>query len=159
MVPVAVGSNFSVPVVANRLQPASFSLAPALQSRVSGEKTAEKYSLAFKNEDGIIPITIKTDRTSAWHLYILRLNLEALTIDRNKFIIGMKERGIGTSVHFKPIYRFTDYKNSGYTAADYPESEWVYERTLSLPIYPDLSDKETDYVIENVLDIIKNNRR
>ncbi len=127
--------------------------------RQEREKVAAKYNSAFKSEEGIVPYVVKEDRTTAWHLYPLRLNIEALKINRNQFINEMNERGIGTSVHFKPIYRFTYYKNLGYQSAHYPESEWVYERSLSIPIFPGMSDKEIEFVINNTLDIIDKNKR
>ncbi len=123
------------------------------------ERIAERYNSAFNTEEGIVPYVVKEDRTTAWHLYPLRLDMEALTINRNQFINEMNARGIGTSVHFKPIYRFTYYKNLGYQSAHYPESEWVYERSLSIPIFPGMSDEEIDYVIGNTLDIIRKNKR
>ncbi len=123
------------------------------------EKIACRYNEAFNGREGIIPYVIKDDRTTAWHLYPLRLDTEFLAIGRNEFINKMKKRGIGVSVHFKPVYRFTYYKNLGYSSIDYPESEWVYERSLSIPIFPGMKDSEVDYVIENTLDLIEKNMR
>lgn len=120
---------------------------------------ADKYNRAFSNEEGIILYKIKGDRTTSWHLYPLKLNINILKISRDEFIEEMKKRGISVSVHFIPLYRFSYYKKMGFNAADYPESEWVFNRTVSLPIYPGMSEKETDYVIDNVLDIIRKNRR
>ena len=71
----------------------------------------------------------------------------------------LAERGIKTSVHFIPLHRFTYYKGLGYSSDDYPVSEWIFERVLSLPIYPGMSDEETDYVIDQIYDIIKLNKR
>lgn len=120
---------------------------------------ARLYNNAFKNMDSIILYRVKEDRETAWQLYPLKLKLETLKIDRNQFIQEMKNRGIGTSVHFIPLYRFTYYKKLGFNALDYPESEWVYNRVVSLPIFPDMKENEIDYVIENTLDILKKNRR
>ena len=71
----------------------------------------------------------------------------------------MRERGIGLSVHFIPLYEFTYYKKLGYDGRDCPNSGRVFERTVSLPIFPGMTDAEIDYVIENVLDLLKANRR
>jgi len=121
---------------------------------------AERYNEVFKDYKELILYKVKEDRTSSWHLYPLKLNLEALKIDRNGFIGELKKRGIGTSVHFIPLYRFTYYKERfGYTPQEFPNSEWVFERVLSLPIYPGMSEEEIDYVIENVVDIVKTYKR
>ena len=71
----------------------------------------------------------------------------------------MKQRGISCSVHFIPVYRFSYYKALGYKPEDFPASEWVFERTFSLPIYPGMNRKEIDYVIANVLDIVRKYNR
>jgi len=66
---------------------------------------AERYTEAFKDSELIISPSVKPDRVSAWHLYVIKLNIETLTIDRGEFIEKLKEIGIGTSVHFIPLYR------------------------------------------------------
>jgi len=117
---------------------------------------AERYSEAFKETEAVITPYIKPDRVSSWHLYVIKLNLEALTISRNRFIEELSQRGINTSVHFIPLHRHPFYKMSfGYNVEDFPNAEWVYKRSISLPIYPGMTDAEIDYVIENVMDICK----
>ena len=124
------------------------------------EKIAQKYADAFAGNETLIPYVVKDDRRSSWHLYPLKLNLESLKITRNEFIRMMHERGVNTSVHFKPIYRFTYYNDKyGYNPADFPVSEWVFEREVSLPIFPGMTDDEVNYVIETVLDIVNAARR
>jgi perosamine synthetase len=123
------------------------------------EIIARRYNEAFQNTEALILYKIKDNRYTSWYLYPLKINLESLSIDRNRFVNEMKLRGISASVHFIPLYRFTYYKNLGYKIKDYPESEWVFERTISLPIYPGMSAKEIDYVIDNVLDILEKYKR
>ncbi|MCP4137372.1 MAG: DegT/DnrJ/EryC1/StrS family aminotransferase [bacterium] len=120
---------------------------------------AKRYNRAFSGKESLILYRVKEDRETSWHLYPLKLNLEALTINRDEFIEELKARNIETSVHFIPLYRFSYYKSLGFRAEDYPESEWVFNRIISLPIYPGMTAQETDYVIENVLEILKKNRR
>ena len=64
-----------------------------------------------------------------------------------------------TSVHFIPLYRFTYYKGLGYKAEDYPSSEWVFARTISLPLFPGMTEAETDYVIETVNSLCREHAR
>jgi perosamine synthetase len=123
-------------------------------------KIAERYIASFSEIDEIELPIIKADRTTSWHLFPILLKLEALTIDRKRFIELLKERGIGVSVHFIPLYRHPFYKkNFSFDARDFPNSEWFYEREVSLPIYPSLSDKEQEFVIESILDICKKWKR
>lgn len=124
------------------------------------KKIAEKYNEEFSKLDTFITYKIKSDRVTSWHLYPLRLNLEALKISRDQFIEELKNRGVSTSVHFIPLYRFSYYQNRfGYKFSDFPNSEWIYGREISLPIYPGMTQKEVDYVIEQVIDIAKSNLR
>ncbi len=127
---------------------------------VRRKEIAKKYDEAFKDLEEVHLYKIKPDRVSAYHLYPLRLNLEALKINRNQFIELLKEKGIGTSVHFIPLYRFTYYKKHfSYSPSDFPNSEWIFERVVSLPIYPSLSEEEINYIIDSIISILKANRR
>jgi perosamine synthetase len=95
----------------------------------------------------------------AWHLYVLRLNLERLSIDRAGFIGQLRERGIGASVHFIPLHLHPYYRETyGYTPADLPAASAVYERILSLPLYPRLSLFDVERVIHAVAGTIKRHR-
>lgn len=114
---------------------------------------AEAYSAAFNDTESLVPYQIKDDRESSWHLYPLKLQPDALTINRDRFIEELTIRGVGTSVHFIPLYRFSCYKDRDFRISDFPGTEWIYEREISLPIYPDMTSDETAYVIQSVLDI------
>ncbi len=97
---------------------------------------------------------------SSWHLYPLKINLEALSISRNEYILKLEERGIKTSVHFIPLYRFSYFvKRFGSQEAMFPNSEWVFAREISLPIFPSMTDEQIDFVIESVLSIAQQFKR
>lgn len=113
-------------------------------------RIASKYNNAFKNIENIIIPIVKEDRVSSWHLYVIKVN------DRDEVIEKLKERGVGCSVHFIPIHNHPYYKDKyNYVYEDYPVANRVYEKSLSLPIYPDMSDEEIEFVIKNVQEIIK----
>jgi dTDP-4-amino-4,6-dideoxygalactose transaminase len=97
---------------------------------------------------------------SAWHIYPLRLNLEALTIGRNQFIEEMKARNIGTSVHFIPLHLHPFYREKyGYAPEDFPVAYANYQRLVSLPLHPRLSDSDVADVIDAVLSILDEHGR
>lgn len=124
------------------------------------QEIALKYTDAFQSLDGIITPYIKPDRETAWHLYVIKLNLDALKIDRARFIEELRSRGIGSSVHFIPLHRHPFYRDVfGYNSKDFLAAEWVYERIVSLPIYPGMSDENIGRVIDAVSDIIAKNKR
>lgn len=107
-----------------------------------------------------LPIPINTDDEHAWHLFIIRLTLGRLDIDRNRFIELMAERGIGTSVHFIPLH-LQPYWRDRYKLApgDFPVATATYERLVSLPIYSKMTDEDVERVIAAVCDILTAHRK
>lgn len=122
------------------------------------ERIAYRYTKSFNTNDLLIPYIIQQGKTSAWHLYPLKIDIENLIISRNEFIQELKDRNIHTSVHFIPLHKFSYYKKFK-KDYKYPNSEWVFNCEISLPIYPSMTDIEVDYVIENVLDLVEKYRR
>lgn len=124
--------------------------------RAARGKIAAHYTRGFAGERALQVPTVGDDRNSAWHLYVLRLNLEELTITRSEMIEKLKARGIGTSVHFIPLHMHPYYQKAyGYRVEEFPVASKQYQRYLSLPIFPAMTLMQVDYVIENVLEIIK----
>jgi len=117
---------------------------------------AQRYTNALKSMEEIFTPFINPDRETAWHLYVIKLNLEVLRIDRKTFIEELKRGGIDTSVHFIPLHKHPYYRNTfGYDPKHFPNSEWIYERIISLPIYPGMKNEEVNYVINNIRDLCK----
>ena len=114
----------------------------------------ERYTAAFKQIPCLEVPHDYADRKSAWHLYILRLRLAQLSINRDRFISQLKQRGIGTSVHFIPLHLHPFYQTSfGYKPGDLPNAESEYQRVLSLPLFPTMSDAEINAVIAAVAEV------
>lgn len=80
---------------------------------------------------------------NAWHLYLMRLNPGALKIGRDDFAKALQKEGIGISVHFIPLFKFTYWKNldKNFTAENFPNAARQYERTISLPLWPDMTEE------------------
>ncbi len=92
---------------------------------------------------------------SSWHLYVIRLNLDLLTIDRNTFIEELKARNIGTSVHYLPVHMHPFYRDKyGYRPEDCPVAADAFSRMLTLPLHPGLSEEDVADVIQAVRDTI-----
>ncbi len=96
------------------------------------------------------------DHSSSGHLYLVRLIGKDVEY-RNEVITKMAERGIACNVHYKPLPMMTAYKNLGFDIEDYPNAYNQYRNEISLPLHTCLKDEEVDYVINNFVDIIKNN--
>jgi dTDP-4-amino-4,6-dideoxygalactose transaminase len=114
------------------------------------------YNQAFDGVDALeIPVE-RPDVEHAWHLYVLRLRLGALRIERDQFIDELTARNIGTSVHFIPIHLHSHYRQKyGYLPEQFPVAYSNYERMVSLPLHPLLTDGDVGDVVEAVLDVVK----
>jgi dTDP-4-amino-4,6-dideoxygalactose transaminase len=115
---------------------------------------AERYSAAFSSIPALQIPNTRSEAVHSWHLYVLRLNLLELGISRDAFIEELSARGIKTSVHFIPLHAFTYYRETyGYREEDFPVASREFQRIVSLPIYPAMSDGDVEDVIEAVLDV------
>ena len=122
-------------------------------------------AIAARYTAGLADLPLQTpyvhpDSTHAWHLYVIQLKLEDLTIDRNTFIEKMTAAGIGTSVHFIPLHLQKYWRESyHFQPTDFPVAVKVYQRAVSLPIYPCMSDTDVDRVIMTVRQILTEAQR
>lgn len=108
---------------------------------------ARQYSTALADLSGIQLPVLPDDRTSAWHLYVVRVDEPTL---RDPLFEGLRKRGIGVQVHYIPVYLHPYYRGLGYTAGTCPVAEKFAASCLSLPLFPGLSASDLDYVIETV---------
>ncbi len=106
----------------------------------------------------VLPIE-REGSTHAWHLYVVRLRPEMRTISRDEFIVAMKERGIGTSVHFIPIHHHPYYRETfGWAPGDFPVADRAFESMVSLPLYTRMTEREVDRVASAVAEIVRGDR-
>ena len=130
----------------------------AFQSR--REEIVARYDRLFADLPEIILPPRRDDSVHAWHLYAVRVETAGLTISRAQFIEELRERGIGTSLHFIPIH-FHPYfrEHLGWREGDFPVTEHVYGGLVSLPLYPRMRDADVERVSAAVHDTIEQSRR
>jgi perosamine synthetase len=153
----APGYKYNLTDVASALGIVQLGKAEAFWKR--RRKIARNYNEAF---GGIEEVETPPggDNGHSWHLYVLRLNLARLGIDRDQFVAELKRRGIGTSVHFIPLHMHPYYRETyGYRPEDFPAAFESYKRAVSLPIYPKMTDGDVQRVIREVRDVITRNRK
>ena len=117
------------------------------------KRIVEKYNQAFSKLDFI---QLPPDGPgNSWHLYLMRIIPEKLKITREEFAKKMQAAGLGISVHFIPIFHFTYWKElyKDFDAAHFPNAEKQYSRTISIPLFPDMTDEQTELVIKTVTQI------
>jgi dTDP-4-amino-4,6-dideoxygalactose transaminase len=96
----------------------------------------------------------------AWHLYPVLIDLDHLTLDRNGFIDALQARNIGTGIHYTALHLQRYYRERfGTRRGDYPEAEWVSDRTVSLPLSPAMTEDDVEDVIAAVTDVLAEHRR
>ena len=115
---------------------------------------AKRYDDFFSEIDFIKPLYDFTNN-SAYHLYVIKIDFEKLNITKKEFVLRMKENSIGLQLHYIPINKQPYYKNLGYGNEIIPMMDEYYKKAISLPIYPNLSIEEQNYVCEKVLEILK----
>lgn len=121
---------------------------------------AEMYDKGFADLPEISRPVCEPDLQHAWHLYVIQLNLERLRINRNEFIELVKKENIGTSAHFIPLHLHPYYRNTfRYKPEDFPNAGDLFERIVSLPIYPKMTKRDVQDVVEAVRKIISQYRR
>ena len=112
-----------------------------------------KYNEAFR-DNPFFEVPVEKDYAkSAWHLYPVRLK-DKYKADKAEIFAKLRENGLGVQVHYIPVHLQPYYQQLGYKAGICPNAEDFYQREISIPLYPSMSDEDIDYVIENVSNAI-----
>jgi perosamine synthetase len=121
---------------------------------------AERYSLGLTSLEAFIPPPEPNNQNHAWHLYVVRVNPSCLRIGRDQIIEELKARGIGTSVHYIPLHLHSLYqKRLGCRSGDFPFAEQHFQRAISLPLFPGMTDFDVDRVVGALSEISMAYRR
>jgi UDP-4-amino-4,6-dideoxy-L-N-acetyl-beta-L-altrosamine transaminase len=115
---------------------------------------AKRYDDFFSKMNFIKPLYDFTNN-SAYHLYVIKIDFEKLNINKKEFVLKMRENSIGLQLHYIPINKQPYYKNLGFGDEITPLMDEYYQKAISLPIYPNLSLDEQNYVCEKILEILK----
>lgn len=118
------------------------------------QSKAKLYDSLFANSIIVRPAQEVNYYASARHLYVIRINFSSAKISRAELMISLKEMGIGTQVHYRPIPQQPYYANLGYDIADYPEALHYYEEALSIPLFPRLRRSQQEYVAKSILKLL-----
>jgi perosamine synthetase len=116
---------------------------------------AARYNTAFAGLPWLEPLAVMPDREPAWHLYVVRLRLERLRVGRVQVFAALRAENIGVNVHYIPVYWHPYYRQLGYPRGLCPVAEAAYERLLTLPIFPAMTDRDVEDVIEAVCKVVE----
>jgi len=116
---------------------------------------AASYDKAFSSIQGIITPYVSKDVMHAFHIYPIQLCSEILKATRKEIFDSLRAENIGVNVHYMPLHLHPFYQHTfGYRVGDYPKAELYYERAITLPIFPAMSDKDIEDVITAVQKVI-----
>jgi len=121
------------------------------------KELAHKYRERFSEIDEIRPLAVPSETTRhAWHLFIVRLDMDKAGLSRDDFMARLKERNIGTGLHFRAVHLQKYYRESmGMQRGMLPNTEWNSDRICSLPLFPDMTFDDVDDVVEAVKDVLR----
>lgn len=116
---------------------------------------AKRYDQALASIRGILPLKVNTFNHHTYHLYVVRLDCEYLKMGRAEVFKSMWERNIGVNVHYIPVHLHPFYRQRFNTGPGMcPVAEKAYEEILSLPMFPQMSETDIDYVVDALTDVL-----
>ncbi|NOS67205.1 MAG: UDP-4-amino-4,6-dideoxy-N-acetyl-beta-L-altrosamine transaminase [Candidatus Peribacteraceae bacterium] len=141
-----VGYNYRLTDIQCALGISQLTNVPAWTKR--RQALAKKYDAAFSSMKGLKPLSVRSDVTHAYHLYVIQLDLEGLSADRNQIFQALRAENIGVNVHYIPVHLHPYYrKNFGTKEGMCPVAEKAFERILSLPMFATMTDDDAGDVI------------
>jgi perosamine synthetase len=146
---LAPGYKYNMTDVAAALGVHQLARAEAMRRR--REEVALRYRDALADLDQVELPPVDANRIHSWHLFPLRLRLERLAVPRNRFAADLRDAGVDFSVHWRPLHLHPYYQEtSGWRPQDCPVATAVWERLVSLPVFPGLREDEVGHVIAAV---------
>ena len=118
-----------------------------------------KYNEAFKELKEIVTPFENEYSKSGYHIYVLLLNLDKLKCGRKEIFEALQAENIGVNVHYLPVYLHPYYKKLGYKKGECPVAEDIYNRMITIPLFPSMSDKDIKDVIEAVKKVLNYYRK
>ena len=119
------------------------------------QEVAGQYDAAFAELPEVEPLIVRDDVSHAYHLYVIRLVLDRLRVDRATVFKALRAEGIGVNVHYIPVHLHPYYREKfGTGPGDCPAAEAAYERILSLPVFPGMSDADVRDVVQAVRKVV-----
>jgi perosamine synthetase len=135
-------------------------LARAEAMRCQREQIAAAYTEALAGVDEIELPPRPANRLPSWHLFPIRLRTEQLTVSRNEFIQHLKQAGVGCSVHWRPLHLHPYYRERfGWAPAQLPAATALWQRLISLPIFPGMAPEQMHHVIAVIRDLCARHAR
>lgn len=120
---------------------------------------ARRQELAHRYDELLAALPVITpwrhpDAYSAFHLYVIRLDEQRMRPSRQVVFDALRQHGIGVNVHYIPVHTQPYYQTMGFAKGDYPEAERYYSTAISLPMFPNLTEQQQDYVVSSLQEAV-----
>ncbi len=152
-----LGYNYRLPDILAALGRSQLRKLPTWLAR--RREIAGMYTNALSHVAEVEAPTVLTDREPAWHLYVLRLNLDRLRVGRAEVFRALRAENIGVNVHYVPVPWHSYYQRLGYQKGGWPVCEKEYERLVTLPLFPGMSDEDVHDVVTAVDKVVSHYHR
>jgi dTDP-4-amino-4,6-dideoxygalactose transaminase len=155
---LAAGYKYNMTDIAAALGVRQLERAEAM--RAQRETLAMRYRSELAGVEEIELPAIPADRIHSWHLFPIRLRLERLKIARDQFITNLREHGVGCSVHWRPLHLHPYYAEQfGWRPDQFPLATALWERLITLPLFPSMRDEEHQHVVSVVRGLCRELKR
>lgn len=114
----------------------------------------KRYDEAFTGMRNCRPAQAMGRERSGHHLYVLQIDFDSIGLSRGKLMQELKSRGIGSQVHYIPVPAHPHYRRLGFRPEDYPNAQKYYQKTLSIPLFYDLTDNQQEQVISSIKELV-----
>ena len=115
---------------------------------------AQRYRTELARQPGVLLPDVAPDVRHVWHIFPVLLEIERLTADRRTILAALRAENIGVTIHYVPVYWHPYYRARGYQRGLCPNAEWAFERLLTLPLFPAMSDEDADDVLAAVRKVL-----
>ena len=120
---------------------------------------SQRHQIAKYYDDSLLDLPVITpwqhpDNYSAFHLYPIRVDESKTSISRKELFDQLRNSDIGVNIHYIPVHMHPYYQKFGFKEGDFPVSEKFYSSTLTIPLFPSLSEAEQDYVVSALREIL-----
>jgi perosamine synthetase len=124
------------------------------------QELAARYDRWLADLETVKPLAVMPEVSHAYHLYVIRLELERLRVNRGHLFSELRQAGIGVNVHYRPVHLHPYYlEQQGTHVGQCPRAEAAYERILTLPLYPAMTDGDLDRVVETLSRVLSAHAR
>jgi perosamine synthetase len=150
---VALGFNYRLSDIGCALGQSQLEKLPANLAR--RRQIVERYQAAFAALPGVRPPLVRSDVNPAWHLYVIRLEGQALSARRGEVLAALRAENIGANVHYIPVHLLKYYRERfGYGGGEYPVAESAYESLVTLPLFHGMTDDDVSDVLAAVEKVV-----